>query len=118
MQPFLGQAVPMKVREPVPVQVLPQVLLFLWKGFQRVLEQVVSRGREILRRAVLLRVPARQVRSLSGRVGQKAVHREGPRGVRLEDLTVVPTAAHLEAPRVGHLEDLKEVRMEDPRAGL
>ena len=77
MQPFLGQAVPMKVREPVPVQVLPQVLLFLWKGIQRVLEQVVSRGRGILRRAVLLRVPARQVRSLSGRVGQKAARLEG-----------------------------------------
>jgi len=106
VQPFLGQAVPMKVREPVPVQVLPQVLLFLWKGFQRVLEQVVSQGRGILRRAVLLRVPARQVRSLSGRVGQKAARREGPRGVHLEDLKV----GRREAPKVG--------RREAPRVGL
>ena len=105
----------MEVQERVPVQVLPLVLR---KGFQRIRVQKVRQGLRVLRRAMSLRIPARRVRSVSRRVDQKAVRREGPRGVRLEDLTVVPTAAHLEAPRVGHLEGLKEVRMEAPRVGL
>ena len=109
----------MEVQERVPVQVLPLVLpLVLRKGFQRIRVQKVRQGLRVLRRAMSLRIPASRVRSVSRRVDQKAVHREGPRGVRLEDLTVVPTAAHLEAPRVGHLEDLKEGRRGAPRVGL
>jgi len=105
----------MEVQDRVQVQVLPLVLR---KGFQRIRVQKVRQGLRALRRAMSLRIPAPRVRSVSRRVDQKAVHREGQRGVRLEDLTVVPTAAHLEAPRVGHLGGQREVRMEGPRAGL
>jgi hypothetical protein len=79
---------------------------------------VVSRGRGILRRAVLLRVPARQVRSLSGRVGQKAVRREGPRGAHLEDLREGRWEGLMVAPTAVRLEDLMVARKEDQRGGL
>ena len=109
----------MEVQERVPVQVLPLVLR---KGLQGVLEQVVSRGRGILRRAMLLRIPAPRVRSVSRRVGQKAVRREGPRGVHLGDLKEGRWEGLMVAQKVGHLGGQrvgrKEVRMEGPRAGL
>ena len=101
----------MEVQERVPVQVLPLVLR---KGFQRIQYQMVRQGLRVLRRAVLLRAPARRLRLVFRGVGQKAARLEGlmvaQTVVCLVDLMVAPTAVRLEG--------LMVARKEDQRGGL